>query len=80
MSEYIHQDDAHEWLRDKEIAFAEQDFAKVQAERDMWKQKFMHYARIAEEALQDLREQVGNEIKWTYLNDLYEMLEVLKND
>ena len=37
MSEYIHQDDAHEWLRDKEIAFAEQDFAKVQVERDEWK-------------------------------------------
>jgi hypothetical protein len=37
MSEYIHQDDAYEWLRDKEIVFAEQDFAKVQAERDEYK-------------------------------------------
>ncbi len=37
MSEYIHQDDAYEWLRDKEIVFAEQDFAKVQAERDQWR-------------------------------------------
>ena len=37
MSEYIHQDDAYAWLRDKEIEFAEQDFAKVQAERDEWK-------------------------------------------
>jgi hypothetical protein len=37
MSEYIHQDDAYEWLRDKEIVFAEQDFAKVQVERDQWK-------------------------------------------
>ena len=37
MSEYIHQDDAYEWLRDKEIVFAEQDFAKVQAERDYWR-------------------------------------------
>ena len=37
MSEYIHQDDAYAWLRDKEIVFAEQDFAKVQAERDEWK-------------------------------------------
>ena len=34
MSEYIHQDDAYAWLRDKEIQFAEDDFAKVQAERD----------------------------------------------
>jgi arsenate reductase-like glutaredoxin family protein len=37
MSEYIHQDDAYAWLRDKEIQFAEQDFAKVQAERDEYK-------------------------------------------
>ena len=37
MSEYIHQDDAYAWLRDKEIAFAEQDFAKVQVERDTYK-------------------------------------------
>ena len=37
MSEYIHQDDAYAWLQDKEIQFAEQDFAKVQAERDKWK-------------------------------------------
>jgi hypothetical protein len=36
MSEYIHQDDAYTWLRDKEIVFAEQDFAKVQAERDVY--------------------------------------------
>ena len=39
MSEYIHQDDAHAWLRNKEIAFAEDDFAKVQAERDALKAK-----------------------------------------
>ena len=39
MSEYIHQDDAYEWLRDKEIQFAEDDFAKVQAERDVLKAK-----------------------------------------
>ena len=39
MSEYIHQDDAYEWLRDKEIQFAEDDFAKVQAERDALKAK-----------------------------------------
>jgi peptidoglycan hydrolase CwlO-like protein len=39
MSEYIHQDDAYEWLRDKEIQFAEDDFAKVQAERDAFKAK-----------------------------------------
>ena len=37
MSEYIHQDDAYDWLRGKEIEFAEQDFAKVQAERDEYK-------------------------------------------
>jgi protease II len=39
MSEYIHQDDAYAWLRDKEITFAEDDFAKVQAERDVLKAK-----------------------------------------
>jgi arsenate reductase-like glutaredoxin family protein len=37
MSEYIHQDDAYEWVDAKRIEFAEQDFAKVQAERDEWK-------------------------------------------
>ena len=37
MSEYIHQDDAYAWLQDKEIVFAEQDFAKVQVERDEYK-------------------------------------------
>lgn len=39
MSEYVHQDDANAWLRDKEIEFAEDDFAKVQAERDLLKAK-----------------------------------------
>jgi peptidoglycan hydrolase CwlO-like protein len=39
MSEYIHQDDAYEWLADKQIQFAEDDFAKVQAERDAFKAK-----------------------------------------
>jgi len=39
MSEYIHKDDAYEWLREKEIRFAEEDFAKVQAERDALKLK-----------------------------------------
>jgi hypothetical protein len=39
VSEYVHQDDAYAWLRDKEIAFAEDDFAKVQAERDALKLK-----------------------------------------
>ena len=41
MSEYIHQDDVYEWLRDKEIQFAEDDFAKVQAERDALKMKVL---------------------------------------
>ena len=39
MSEYVHHDDAYEWLRDKQIQFAEDDFAKVQAERDTLKVK-----------------------------------------
>ena len=39
MSEYVHKDDAYEWLRDKQIQFAEDDFAKVQAERDTLKAK-----------------------------------------
>ncbi len=41
MSDYIHKDDAYEWLRDKEIQFAEDDFAKVQAERDALKTKVL---------------------------------------
>jgi predicted nucleic acid-binding Zn-ribbon protein len=41
MSEYIHQDDAYEWLREKEIQFAEDDFAKVQAERDALQAKVL---------------------------------------
>ena len=41
MSEYIHQDDAYAWLKDKEIQFAEDDFAKVQAERDVLKTKVL---------------------------------------
>jgi hypothetical protein len=41
MSEYIHQDDVYAWLRDKEIQFAEDDFAKVQAERDALKAKVL---------------------------------------
>jgi hypothetical protein len=51
MSEYIHQDDAYEWLQDKQIQFAEDDFAKVQAERDALKvevaelQKKLEYVR-----------------------------------
>jgi hypothetical protein len=32
--DYIHTDDAYEWLRDKDVQFAEQDFARAQAERD----------------------------------------------
>ena len=41
MSEYIHQDDVYEWLRDKEIQFADDDFAAVQAERDAFKMKVL---------------------------------------
>jgi len=41
VSEYIHQDDAYAWLRNKEIEFAENDFAKVQAERDALKLKVL---------------------------------------
>jgi arsenate reductase-like glutaredoxin family protein len=41
MNEYIHQDDAYEWFKDKQIQFAEDDFAKVQAERDALKAKVL---------------------------------------
>jgi hypothetical protein len=41
VSEYIHQDDVYEWLRDKEIQFADDDFAAVQAERDAFKMKVL---------------------------------------
>jgi hypothetical protein len=51
MNEYIHQDDAYEWVANKQIQFAEDDFAKVQAERDELKvevadlQKKLEYVR-----------------------------------
>lgn len=48
MSEYIHQDDAYAWLRDKEIEFAEQDFAKVQAERDYWQERCLRAEQCVE--------------------------------
>jgi hypothetical protein len=51
MSEYIHQDDAYAWLRDKEIQFAEDDFAKVQVERDQWKALAIESAEHLYEAL-----------------------------
>ena len=51
MSDYIHKDDAYAWLRDKEIVFAEQDFAKVQAERDQWKVLAIESAEHLHEAL-----------------------------
>ena len=39
MSDYIHKDDAYEWIGEKQIEFAEDDFAKVQAERDALRAK-----------------------------------------
>ena len=54
MSEYIHQDDAYEWLRDKEIMFAEQDFAKVQAERDELKLKVLELSTEVERLSREL--------------------------
>lgn len=54
MSEYIHQDDAYAWLRDKEIEFAEQDFAKVQAERDTLKIKVLELSTEVERLSREL--------------------------
>ena len=54
MSEYIHQDDAYTWLRDKEIVFAEQDFAKVQAERDELKLKVLELSTEVERLSREL--------------------------
>ena len=54
MSEYIHQDDAYAWLRDKEIEFAEQDFAKVQAERDELKLKVLELSTEIERLSREL--------------------------
>ena len=48
-NEYIHQDDAYAWLRDKEIVFAEQDFAKVQAERDTYKECVAQFVKAWEQ-------------------------------
>lgn len=71
MSEYIHQDDAYEWLQDKQIQFAEDDFAKVQAERDsLIKNKDdmeqQMYAKDSE--IDDLEEQARRmELRFQYL-------------
>ena len=54
MSEYIHQDDAYEWLHNKEIVFAEQDFAKVQAERDALKLKVLELSTEVERLSREL--------------------------
>jgi arsenate reductase-like glutaredoxin family protein len=54
MSEYIHQDDAYEWLRDKQIQFAEDDFAKVQAERDELKVKMLELSTEVERLSREL--------------------------
>lgn len=54
MSEYIHQDDAYAWLRDKEIEFAEDDFAKVQAERDELKLKVLELSTEVERLSREL--------------------------
>ena len=54
MSEYIHQDDAYAWLRDKEIQFAEDDFAKVQAERDELKAKVLELSTEVERLSKEL--------------------------
>lgn len=53
-NEYIHQDDVYEWLRDKEIEFAEQDFAKVQAERDELKLKVLELSTEVERLSREL--------------------------
>jgi hypothetical protein len=48
MSEYIHQDDAYEWVDNKRIEFAEQDFAKVQADRDYWHERCLRAEQCVE--------------------------------
>jgi arsenate reductase-like glutaredoxin family protein len=54
MSEYINQDDAYAWLRDEEIVFAEQDFAKVQVERDELKAKVLELSTEVERLSREL--------------------------
>ena len=39
MDDMTYRDDPYSWLRDEEILFVEDDFAKVQAERDELKVK-----------------------------------------
>jgi arsenate reductase-like glutaredoxin family protein len=54
MSEYVHQDDAYAWLTEKEITFAEDDFAKVQAERDALKRKVQELSTEVERLSREL--------------------------
>ena len=67
MSEYIHEDDAYAWLRDKEAQWVEQDLIKARAERDEWK-------RIATGLYIAHNEKLG----WKYAARMYE--EGIKND
>ena len=54
MSEYIHQDDAYDWVDAKRIEFAEQDFARVQAERDELKLKVLELSTEVERLSREL--------------------------
>jgi hypothetical protein len=54
MSEYIHQDDAYEWVDAKRIEFVEQDFARVQAERDELKLKVLELSTEVERLSREL--------------------------
>jgi chromosome segregation ATPase len=71
MSEYIHKDDAYEWLQDKQIQFVEDDFAKVQAERDALiknKDDMEQQMYAKDHEIEDLEEQAKRmELRFQYL-------------
>jgi arsenate reductase-like glutaredoxin family protein len=54
MSEYIHQDDVYAWLQEKEVQFAEDDFARVQVERDELKAKVLELSTEVERLSREL--------------------------
>ena len=71
MSEYIHQDDAYEWVQNKQIQFVEDDFAKVQAERDALiknKDDMEQQMYAKDHEIEDLEEQAKRmELRFQYL-------------
>jgi len=54
MSEYIHQDDAYAWFREKETRWVEQDLVAARAERDQLRLKVLELSTEVERLSREL--------------------------